>query len=45
MSTMAAKLDKLKMPLVDDFIIHLALNSLPKEYETFVVNYNTQPED
>ncbi|XP_021304786.1 uncharacterized protein LOC110430906 [Sorghum bicolor] len=45
MSTMAAKLEKLKMPLADGFLIHLALNSLPKEYETFVVNYNTQPEE
>jgi hypothetical protein len=45
MSIMAAKLEKLKMPLANGFIIHLALNSLSKEYETFVVNYNTQPEE
>jgi len=33
------------MPLADGFIIHLALNSLPKGFESFVVNYNTQPEE
>ena len=30
--------------LNDEFLIHLIFASLPKEYETFVVNYNMQPD-
>jgi len=30
--------------LKDEFLIHLVFASLPKEYETFVVNYNMQPD-
>ena len=30
--------------LKDEFLIHLVFASLLKEYETFVVNYNMQPD-
>ena len=30
--------------LKDEFLIHLVFASLPKEYETFVDNYNMQPD-
>jgi len=42
---MAAKLKPIKMALPDAFIVHLVLNSLPQELETFVVNYNSQPDE
>ena len=32
------------LELKDEFLIHLIFASLPKEYETFVVNYNLQPD-
>ena len=31
------------MGLKDKFLIHLVFASLPKKYETFVVNYKMQP--
>ncbi|XP_066333534.1 uncharacterized protein [Miscanthus floridulus] len=42
MSTTAAKLNSMDMGLKDEFLIHLIFASLPKDYETFVVNYNMQ---
>ena len=30
--------------LKDEFLIQLVFTFLPKEYETFVVNYNIQPD-
>ena len=30
--------------LKDEFLIHLVFAFLSKEYETFVVNYNMQPD-
>jgi hypothetical protein len=31
--------------LKNEFLVHLIFASLPKEYETFVVNYNMQPDN
>ena len=39
MSNMASKLP-VEMKLPAPFIVHLVLDSLPREFETFVVNYN-----
>ncbi|XP_066351209.1 uncharacterized protein [Miscanthus floridulus] len=44
MSNMTSKLKPMDMGLKDEFLIHLIFASLPKEYETFVVNYNLQPD-
>jgi hypothetical protein len=44
MSTTASKLNSMHMGLKDELLIHLIFASLPKEYETFVVNYNMQPD-
>jgi hypothetical protein len=30
------------MGLKDEFIVHLVMSSLPKEFETFEINYNSQ---
>ena len=46
MSSMAAKLNKyFKAPLPDEFVVHIIMQSLPKEYETFHVNYNNSVKD
>ena len=44
MSNAASKLKPMDLRLKDEFLIHLIFASLPKEYETFVVNYNMQPD-
>jgi hypothetical protein len=44
MSNMSSKLKSMDMELPEEFIIHLIFASLPKEFETFAVNYNSQPE-
>jgi len=46
MSSMAAKLNKyFKTALPDEFVVHVIMQSLPKEYETFHVNYNNTVKD
>ncbi|XP_066310767.1 uncharacterized protein [Miscanthus floridulus] len=40
MSNTTSKLKLMDLGLKDEFLIHLIFASLPKEYETFVVNYN-----
>ena len=44
MSNTASKLKPIDLRLKDEFLIHLVFASLPKENETFVINYNIQPD-
>jgi hypothetical protein len=41
MSNVAARLKLLDLAIKDGFLIYLIFNSLPKEFETFEVNYNS----
>jgi molybdopterin converting factor small subunit len=41
MSNVAARLKPLNLAIKDGFLIYLIFNSLPKEFETFDVNYNS----
>jgi hypothetical protein len=43
MNNQASKLKPMDLALKEEFFIHLVFASLPKEYDTFVVNYNMQP--
>jgi hypothetical protein len=45
MSNMTSKLKTMDMGLKDEFLIHLVMSSLPKEFEAFEINYNSQPEN
>jgi hypothetical protein len=45
MSNMASKLKPMDMGLKDEFIVHLVMSSLPKEFEAFDINYNSKPEN
>jgi hypothetical protein len=40
MTNLAKKFKKFDMELKNNFVVHLILVSLPKKFETFVVNYN-----
>ena len=44
MSNTASKLKPMDLRFIDEFLIHLVFVSLPKEYETFVVNCNMLPD-
>ena len=46
MCSMVAKMSKyFKTALPDKFVVHVIMQSLPKEYETFHVNYNNTVKD
>jgi hypothetical protein len=40
-SNVAARLKPLDLAIKDGFLVYLIFNSLPKEFETFEVNYNS----
>ncbi|XP_066320742.1 uncharacterized protein [Miscanthus floridulus] len=44
MSNLASKLKLMDLALKEEFIIHLVFASLSKEFDTFVVNYDIEPE-
>jgi hypothetical protein len=44
MSNMAYKLKPMDLGLKDEFVVYLVMSSLPKEFEAFEINYNSQPE-
>ena len=44
MSTLNSKLKPMDLDLKEESLVHLVFASLPKEFATFVVNYNSQPE-
>jgi hypothetical protein len=44
MNNQASKLKPMDLALKEEFFTYLVFASLPKEYDTFVVNYNKQPE-
>jgi hypothetical protein len=44
MSNITFKLKTMDMGLQDEFFVHLVMSSLPKEFEAFEINYNSQPE-
>jgi hypothetical protein len=44
MSNMTSKLKLMDMVLKDEFLVHLVMSSLPKEFEVFEINYNSQLE-
>jgi hypothetical protein len=45
MRNMSSKLKTMDMGLKDEFLVHLVMSSLPKEFEAFEINYNSQPEN
>jgi hypothetical protein len=45
MSNMTSKLKTMDMGLKDEFLVHLVMSSLPKEFEALEINYNSRPEN
>jgi hypothetical protein len=45
MSNMASKLKTMDIWLKDEFLVHLVMSYLPKKFEAFEINYNSQPEN
>jgi hypothetical protein len=45
MSNMASKLKTIDKGLKYEFLVHLVMSFLPKEFEAFKINYNSQPEN
>jgi hypothetical protein len=45
MSNMTSKLKTMDMRLKDELLVHLVMFFLPKEFETFEINYNSHPEN
>jgi hypothetical protein len=45
MSNMTSKLKTMDMGLKDEFLVHLVMSYLPKEFEAFEINYNSQPKN
>jgi hypothetical protein len=45
MSNMTSKLKPMDMEVKDEFLVRLVMSSLPKEFEAFEINYNSQPEN
>jgi hypothetical protein len=43
-SNMASKFKPMDMGLRDEFIVHLVISSLPKEFVAFEIKYSSQPE-
>jgi hypothetical protein len=43
MSNMASKLKPIGMGLKDEFLVYLVMSTLPKKFEAFEINYNSQP--
>jgi hypothetical protein len=44
MSKISSKLKLMDIGLKDEFIVHLVMLSVPKEFEAFRINYNSHPE-